>query len=132
MVRARVPLPHAACLRGLSTWCSLTHATAQAQWQGLPRGDRMIAGWWQTAQGACGRLPGLSGTSEPPHSAHSNGYRAGPGYEKGLGTWAFVVEPPIGIEPMTYALRVPASAVHDGSPQFRGHGRAFWNGSGRL
>ena len=34
-------------------------------------------------------------------------------YEKIIRTWDFVVEPPIGIEPMTYALRGACSPASD-------------------
>ena len=63
-------------------------------------GHMIDANLWQAAR----LIGGISGASEPSES----GIRTDSGPGTGTKTprsWSFSVEPPIGIEPMTYALR---------------------------
>jgi hypothetical protein len=66
------------------------------------------ASLWQAAQ----LIGGATGASEPPKGT----FERNPSQErirKIRISWAFVMEPPIGIEPMTYALRETRSLAMD-------------------
>jgi len=80
----------------------LGHATA-AMTMDL-YGHMIDANLWQAAQ----LVGDISGTSEPPGRSIRTNNRPGEGTKIPKG-WASCVEPPIGIEPMTYALRVRRS-----------------------
>src|SRR5215469_3644725 len=61
--------------------------------------------WWMPA---CGRPPGSSGAPRGHLSDCRGAFERNPsrvGMRKTLRSWAFVAEPPWGIEPQTYALR---------------------------
>src|SRR5215472_14403918 len=73
-------------------------------------GHMIDANLWRAAQLA----GGISGHLGHPRAAFEQKRTRG-GYGKIPRSWAFSVEPPIGIEPMTYALREglePSTAVH--------------------
>jgi hypothetical protein len=62
-------------------------------------GHMVDANLWQAAR----LVGGTTGASEPPERAVRTDSELGIG-TKALRSWAFAIEPPIGIEPMTYAL----------------------------
>jgi hypothetical protein len=80
----------------------LGHATA-AMTMDL-YGHLVDASLWQAAR----LIGGTTGASEPPEEPVRTENESGRN-AKNPSSWAFVVEPPIGIEPMTYALRVRRS-----------------------
>ena len=81
-------------------WCSrvLGHATA-AMTMDL-YGHLVDASLWRAAR----LIRGTRGHLRPT-MAYSNGNKPGQSTKKTITTWDFAAEPPIGIEPMTYALR---------------------------
>ena len=86
----------------------LGHATA-AMTMDL-YGHLVDASLWQAAR----LIGGTTGASEPPGGAFERNPSRG-GMRKTLRSWAFVMEPPWGIEPQTYALRARfglSSLVH--------------------
>ena len=107
--------PNARCLSGPDPKVVqrvLGHATA-AMTMDL-YGHMIDANLWQAAQ----LVGDISGTSEPPGRSIRTNNHPGEG-TKIPKSWASCVEPPIGIEPMTYALRgglEPSSDVHQITP----------------
>jgi hypothetical protein len=59
-------------------------------------------------------MGGATGASEPPEEPIRTENESGRD-AKILNSWIFVVEPPIGIEPMTYALRACSGTLLAGS-----------------
>ena len=70
-----------------------------------------MATWWMPT---CGKPPSSSGASEPPEGVFE-WIVSREQIRKILRSWAFSVEPPIGIEPMTYALRAGSRALLAGA-----------------
>src|SRR5436309_912533 len=71
--------------------------------------------WWMPA---CGRPPASSGAPRGHLSDRRGAFERNPSrgrMRKTLRSWAFVVEPPWGIEPQTYALRGCSRALLAGS-----------------
>jgi hypothetical protein len=72
--------------------------------------------WWMPA---CGKPPASSGAPRGHLSDRRGAFERNPGrggMRKSLKSWAFVVEPPWGIEPQTYALREARQAALDALP----------------